>query len=58
MIAQEAAVTAVEMALWPLIDQGLVVVQPGDPKFSMTRQRIFGSGIRLWYMSTAGFGVV
>jgi hypothetical protein len=31
VIPQEVAVAAVEMALKPLIEQGIVTVQPGDP---------------------------
>ena len=38
MIPREVAVAAVEMALWPLIDQGIVVVQPGDPRLYMVTQ--------------------
>ena len=38
MIPQEVAVAAVEMALLPLIDQGLVSVQPGDPSLYRIEQ--------------------
>ena len=31
LIPQEVAVAAVEMALKPLIEQGIVTVQPGNP---------------------------
>ncbi len=38
MIPQEAAVAAVEMALRPLIEQGILTVQPGDPTLYRVEQ--------------------